>query len=166
MRFVLLIMVLLCGVIGTTSFAADVLTGVNFAEPIEITSQKLEVLQNEQKTVFSGQVEARQNDFLLTTDLLTVFYDNEQNQIARLEAEGQVRLVQLDRRAQADHAVFKQAEQVLVLSGHALLQQGANQVAGEEIVFDLANNTSTVKSSGAGRVKATILPPKKGSTGQ
>ncbi len=166
MRYVFCLLILLGGLMVTPGHAAQPLAGMNFSEPLEISSQKLEVFQNDRKTVFSGQVVARQNEFQLNADRLTVFYNDKQNQIVRLEADGQVRVVQLDRQAQADYAVFSQADQQLVLRGHALLQQGANQVAGEEIVFDLVNNTSVVKSSGDGRVKATILPPQKGPSGQ
>ena len=161
MRYALIIGLFLCGMAGSVAYAVDPLAGVRFDQPLEITSQKLEVYQDEQKTVFSGQVEARQEDFQLNADRLTVYYNEQQNQIERLEADGSVRVEQLERKAQADHALFKQAEQLLILTGNAVLQQGVNRVSGAQIVFDLANNTSIVKSAGSGRVKATIMPPKK-----
>ncbi len=140
------------------AWAADPLSGIRLDQPLEITSAQLEVFQDEQKTVFSGQVEAIQNDFRLTTDRLTVYYDEQQSRVDRLEAEGRVRVVQHDRSAQADKAVFNQRENTLVLTGHAELQQGTNRVSGAEIVFDLEHNTSVVKSSGEGRVRAIFSP--------
>ena len=160
-RCALVIVFFICCLTTSVCFAAEPLAGISFDQPLEISSERLAVYQNEQKTVFSGQVEAVQGDFKLTTDRLTVFYNQEQSQIARLEADGSVQVVQLDREASADHARFIQAEQLLVLTGNAILRQGSNQVAGEEIIFDLAKNTSIVKSSAGGRVKATILPPTK-----
>lgn len=161
-RYAFYLLLFLATLTTSPTWAADPFAGINLEQPLEITSERLEVFQNEQKTVFSGQVEAIQGDFQLNTDRLTVYYDEQQRLVDRLEAEGRVKVVQQDRSAQADRAVFKQQEQVLILTGHAILTQGTNRVAGEEIVFDLANNSSTVKSSGSGRVKATIMPPAKG----
>lgn len=126
-------------------------------QPIEITSDQLEVFQLERKSVFSGQVVARQGDMTLTAAELRVYFA-ENNQIERLEAFGQVVVRQLDRTANADKAVYYQRDEILKLSGHAQVEQGGNRIAGDEIVLYIAENRSVVNSSTQERVRALIVP--------
>lgn len=159
MRFHLFMGLMIVFLAVAPGWTADPISGIRLDQPLEITSGRLEVFQNEQKTVFSDQVEATQKDFRLNTDRLTVYYDKQQSRVERLEAEGHVRVVQQDRSARSDQAEFNQRDNLLILKGHAELQQGANRVSGQEIIFDLEKNTSVVKSSGDGRVRAIFTPP-------
>lgn len=147
--------------LGPMAQAAQVAPDIDRNQPVEITSQQLEVFQLERKSVFTGQVVAKQGDMTLTTDELIVFFLEETNQIERLEAYGNVVVYQLDRTAQADKAVYHQQKNILTLSGHAQVEQGVNRIAGDEIVLYVAENRSVVKGSTQSRVKATIVPETK-----
>ena len=145
-------------------FAAQTVPGIESNQPIEITSQQLEVLQSERKSVFTGEVVAKQGDMTLYADELTVFFLKEGNQIDRLEATGNVKFTQLDRTATADKAVYRQNEEILLLTGNAQVKQGANQIAGDEITLYVRENRSLIKSSAHNRVKAVIVPDKQKAT--
>jgi len=127
-------------------------------QPVEITSQQLEVLQQQRQSIFSGDVVVKQGDMTLYAKQLTVFLQAEEDQFERLEATGGVRVVQLDRIATAAKAIYYQASERLVLSGNANVVQGSNQISGEEITLYLQENRSVIKSSKNGRVKAVIIP--------
>lgn len=157
----LIVQVLFFTALVVPAFAADTLSALQTDKPIEITSRQLEVFQNEQKTVFSGDVVAIQDDFELRADRLVVLFVAGQNQLERLEATGGVEIVQAAGTAHADKAVFDQQDQVLILTGSAVLEQGENRIAGDEIHFLLKENRSFVKSSDNGRVKAIIIPQQK-----
>jgi lipopolysaccharide export system protein LptA len=144
--------------LGSMAQAAQIAADTDRNQPIEITSQQLEVFQLERKSVFSGQVVAKQGDMTLTADELSVFLLEENNQIDRLEAFGNVVVRQLDRTARADKAVYHQQDDILTLTGHAQVEQGVNRIAGDEIILYVAENRSVVKSSTQSRVKATIVP--------
>lgn len=131
------------------------------ALPIEVTAQQLEAFQEKRQAVFTGEVVAKQGDITLYCNKLVVFSLLEQDQVDRLEAEGNVRVVQLDRTATADRAVYRQQQGTLVLYGHAKVHQGQNQVAGNEITVYLLENRSVVKSGENKRVKAVLFPNKK-----
>ena len=87
-------------------------------EPIEIQADRLEVDQEKQIAVFSGQVDAVQGDMTLRADRLRVFYTdadarpaNTGNQaqdqsIRRIEAEGSVLLTQPGETAEGDAGVY------------------------------------------------------------
>jgi len=145
----------------STGFAAGQTAAPDTTQPIEITAQKLELIQQQRQSIFTGDVVATQGDMTLSADKLTVFLLENQDQIDRLEAVGTVKVVQLDRVATADRAVFYQLEEKLVLSGHAVVVQDNNKVSGEEIVIYLKENRSVIKSSNNSRVKAVIVPVKK-----
>jgi len=119
------------------------------------------LIQQQRQSIFTGDVVAKQGDMTLSADKLTVFLLEKQDQIDRLEAEGAVKVVQLNRVATADRAVFYQLEEKLVLSGHAVVVEDNNKVSGEEIDIYLKENRSVIKSSNNSRVKAVIVPVKK-----
>ena len=97
----------------------------------------------------------------LYAEKLIVFLQKDQDQIERLEAIGGVQVLQLDRIATAEKAVFYQVEERLVLSGNAEVTQGQNKIFGDEITLYLKENRSPVQSFENGRVKAVIVPEKK-----
>lgn len=140
------------------NIAASELPEFDSKQPIEITSQQLEVLQQQRQSIFSGDVVAKQGDMTLYSQQLTVFLQPDVDQFERLEATGGIRVVQLDRTATATKATYYQVGERLVLSGNANVVQGSNQISGEEITLYLQENRSVVKSSKNGRVKAIIIP--------
>jgi len=129
--------------------------------PIEVTAQQMEALRSQGQATFSGEVVAKQGDMTLYCDKLVIYSQNGQQQVDHLEAFGRVRVVQLDRTATADQAIYRQQEGTLVLIGHAELHQGQNQVSGDEITVFLRENRSLVKSHDSGRVKAVLIPEAK-----
>lgn len=151
--------VLLC--CGSGAIAAEITPELDRNQPIEITSQKLEVLQQQRQSVFTGEVVAKQSEMTLYAEKLIVYFQKDQDQVERLEAIGAVRVTQLDRIATAEKAVFHQADETLVLIGNAEVTQGKNRVSGDEITIYLKENRTLIKSSEKGRVKATIVPEKK-----
>ncbi|MCW8859132.1 MAG: lipopolysaccharide transport periplasmic protein LptA [Deltaproteobacteria bacterium] len=163
-RFVALIIILFGLLQANVSVAGQLTSEVDSSQPIEITSQQLEILQLEQKSVFTGNVVAKQGGMTLAAEQIIVFFLEEGNQIDRLEAIGNVHFTQLDREATADRAVYRQQEEVLFLVGSAQVKQGLNQINGDEITLYIKENKSLVKSSEQNRVKAVIVPEQKKDT--
>jgi lipopolysaccharide export system protein LptA len=159
-RWLPILFVALC-CYASVAFADEVASGFDRNQPIEITAQKLEVLQLERQSIFTGDVVAVQGEMTLYADKLIIHLQDAQQQIDYLEAIGEVRFVQLGRIATADRAVFQQEEEVLVLTGNAVVTQGGNTVSGDEITLFIQENRTLVKGSEKKRVKAVIVPEKK-----
>jgi len=140
--------------------AVDFFASADRDQPLEITSQQLEVFQQEQKSIFSGEVVARQGEMTLYTDQLTVLFD-EQNEVRRIEAAGSVHIEEPLRNARGDNAIFDRDADTLILSGNAEVVQGENRINGDEITLFIGQNRSIVRSAENGRVRAVILPEKK-----
>ncbi|MDX2494199.1 MAG: lipopolysaccharide transport periplasmic protein LptA [Desulfuromusa sp.] len=160
-RWLLLVLLGISSCCVSVVFAAEVKPELDRNQPIEITSQKLEVLQQQRQSIFTGDVVAKQGDMTLFAEKLIVFLHQDQDQVERLEAIGGVRVLQLDRIATAEKAVFYQLEEKLVLSGNAEVTQGKNEISGDEITLYLKENRTLITSSENNRVKAVIIPEKK-----
>ncbi|MEA3362726.1 MAG: lipopolysaccharide transport periplasmic protein LptA [Thermodesulfobacteriota bacterium] len=160
-RWFLLVLLGISSCCVSVVFAAEVKPELDRDQPIEITSQKLEMLQQQRQSTFTGDVVAKQGDMTLFAEKLIVFFHKDQDQVERLEAIGSVRALQLDRIATAEKAVFYQVEEKLVLSGNAEVTQGKNKISGDEITLYLQDNRTLINSSENNRVKAVIVPEKK-----
>jgi lipopolysaccharide export system protein LptA len=107
--------------------------------------------------------------------LLTVFYDEEpgqhpvkaadpgpggERQIRRIEARGNVVVVQKDQNAAGDAATFNMRENTVTLVGNVVVTRGADVLRGQRLVVDL---TSGVSRMDQGRVEGLFQrsPPEK-----
>ena len=147
-----------------TVLADEETSGLDRNQPIEITAQQLEVLQQQRQSIFTGDVVAKQGDMTLYAEKLIVVFQKDQDQVERMDAIGGVRVIQLDRIATAKKAIFHQMEETLVLVGNAEVTQGKNIISGDEITLYLKENRTLIKSSEKKRVKALIVPEKKQET--
>ena len=128
--------------------------------PIEVTSQQMETDQQKGEVFFSGKVVGKRGDMTIYADELTLFFVeiDGNRKIEHLEAEGGVRVVDGDRVATAQKLKYFQATEKIILNGKAVVHQGGNMVAGDEIVLFTRENRSLVKSGKDGRVRAVFLP--------
>jgi lipopolysaccharide export system protein LptA len=85
----------------------------------------------------------------------------QQNQVDKIVASGQVKVVQGKNVATGETAVFTNADQRIVLSGKAEFWQGKNLIKGEEITVWLKEDRALVTSKGSNRVRAVIYQEEK-----
>lgn len=128
------------------------------AGPIDITAQRLDVDETSGTAVFTGEVVAKRGDMTVYAEKLILYRAGKTEQLDRIEASGGVRVVQQNRVGTAQRVVYEQRQEKLTLSGEARLQQGQNQVTGEEIILFISENRSLVKSGEDGKVRAVFFP--------
>lgn len=162
------------------ALAQAAVPGQDSSEPIEIIADKLVVQQETQVATFTGNVVAVQGEMTLKSDLLRVFYAQQEgatgavaptddSSIRRVEAEGNVALSNPKDTATGDRGVYDVPAQKVTLTGNVVLTSGDNVVKGASLDMDLATNVSTVHSDAASpdrrqqRVRALFVPAKKGS---
>jgi lipopolysaccharide export system protein LptA len=159
--------------------AADAQTGKHGSNlPIEITADRLEVVQPQRIATFTGNVDAVQGDMVLSADLLRVFYNgNGDSQdaagagpgggsIRRIEAEGNVFLSSPTQTAQGERGIYDVASDQMTLNGSVVLTQGDDVIRGDRLEVDLASGHSRVlaaaptSADGAKpqRVRALFVP--------
>ena len=81
--------------------------------------------------------------------------------ITRIEALGKVRIVEGDRVATGDKAIYYTQEDKIVLLGNPQLWQGENSLKGQEIIFFHKENRAVVEGEINKRVEAVIYPSPK-----
>jgi lipopolysaccharide export system protein LptA len=129
--------------------------------PIDITSETVEGDQKKNTVTFKGNVVAKQEGTTLYADTLVIYHDGESRRVREIVATGNVKVVQLDRRATSRRAIFNQDENKIILEGDAVVREGDNVVRGERITYYLNEERSIVEGGKGGRVTTSIVPPAK-----
>jgi lipopolysaccharide export system protein LptA len=156
----------------------------NRDEPVKIRAASLEVREKDKMATFTGDVHVLQGDTELRCKTLVVFYEEEttpqpsqqanaarpvkaaepgpsgDRQIRRIEARGNVVVVQKDQNAAGDAATFNMRENTVTLVGNVVVTRGADVLRGQRLVVDL---TSGVSRMDQGRVEGLFqrAPPEK-----
>ncbi|AJE03004.1 lipopolysaccharide transport periplasmic protein LptA [Geobacter pickeringii] len=151
-------------VLGGSALAAPP-AGERGKEPITIKSNELSTDSKSRTATFTGKVTARQGDLTIYADRLVVHYKQEGGDVDRVDAIGNVRIVQGDRLATAREGVYLSAEQKIVLSGDPKVFQGENTVSGKVITYFVNEEKSVVTGGPDGRVEAVIHPKNKAGDG-
>jgi len=131
-----------------------------------VSGEVLKVFYRENRLVFSGGVDFQsKKEFLLEKGDVpapgSLTCDNLEYNWASLtgKAQGSVRGVTGNKRFSADSLLYQGAQKLLTLSGHARLERGDQEfLSGEEIFFDMKDQSATV----SGGVKGSVLLQEKG----
>jgi lipopolysaccharide export system protein LptA len=131
-------------------------------EPIDITSDRMEADDSSRQVRFLGQVVARQGDVTLYAHEMRVYLQAKAQEIDRIEAYGDVRIVQGEKVATAQKGVLHNREGRIVLTGSPKVHQGDDFVSGDEITVFTREEKSVVRGSEGSRVRATFHPKEEG----
>ena len=140
--------------------------------PVYIEADRMESDQQRDVVVFTGSVQAKQGDIVITADTMTVNYstaapekignepqgDTMTQKIKTILAQGNVKVVKGDWIATGNTMRYFSSERKVRLSGNAKAWQDQNQISGEHIIMYLDEGRSVVERSGpeGERVKAYI----------
>ena len=155
---------------GTTSASGHKLSG---DKPIQIESDKLEVHQDQNVAIFTGNVSVVQGPTLLKAGTMKVYYvkDNKSGDqgaaasavtgsadIDHLEVDDKVYIKSDDQIATGDKGTFDMKTEVLVLSGDkVVLTQGPNVLVGCKLTVQMKTGLAQVEGCG-GRVQMSLTP--------
>ncbi len=135
--------------------------------PIDIDADDLEILQDQNLAVFSGNVVAVQGRIELRAEQLKVWYqpasDRASNKggsangtILRIDAIDKVQVSSATETARGDIGIYDVAEQRLTLTGAVVLTRGQDVLRGNKLVMNLATGQSQISG---GRVHGRFVPP-------
>ena len=138
-------------------------------EPVNISADKLEYFDKEQKAVYDGNVVVTQGEATMKCASLTIFLTRQEkaattdkeatpiagnSDVSRMEATGPVTIVQKDQTGSGDSGLYERAVNRVTLSGHAKLQQGPNLTTGERIIYTIDQGRAVVE----GNVRSFLVP--------
>lgn len=131
------------------------------SQPITVKSNEMTADNKGKTAFFSGKVVAKQGDITIFSDKLFVSYGDKGTGVEKVEAQGNVRIVQLNRTGFADQAVYDSRTGRIILTGSPRVVQGSDSVSGKVITYYVNDDKSEVSSGGdpKARVEAIINPP-------
>ena len=156
----------------------------NRDQPIQIESASLEMRDKKKEATFSGNVKVVQGDTTMTSGKLVVFYESGSplpvtqanakeaaktaplqsatpgpggnSSIKRLEARGDVRIIQKDQVVTGETAVFDTRTNLITMVGGVVLTQCKNVLRGDRLLVDMTTGVSRVESN-SGKVQALVI---------
>lgn len=141
-----------------SAVAAGAIKPLTPSQPIQIKSNELFTDTGKKTATFLGKVTARQADLTIFSDKLIVYYQPTGNDVDRVEAIGNVRIVQDDRIGTAGRALYDGREGKITLMEAPRVYQGKNFVSGNVITYFVADGKSVVDGGGSTQVEAVIHP--------
>ncbi|KFI33435.1 organic solvent tolerance protein OstA [Haematobacter missouriensis] len=125
-------------------------------QPVEITSNQLEVDQAKGTAVFTGDVVVTQGTTRMSADRVEATYaagtDGAQGGISTIHATGNVLIASGDLGVQGTEAVYTMAEDQIVMTGSVVVTQGASTITGQRLVVNVDSGTGRME----GRVRTVI----------
>jgi len=136
---------------------------------ITIRSNSFEIDNKEGKIVFTGDVDAKSDDFSLNCQKALLYYHNgtEKNDskkigpnLDRIIATGEIKISQPDEGllCMAENAVYYKEDEKIILTGKPVIKQGDNSIEGSIITLFLAEDRFTVEGTKDGRATITGFP--------
>ena len=159
--------------LGWAAPAAAQISGDAFAgfagsskSPVQIDADALEVVDGENRAIFSGNVRVQQGDSVIETSRLEVIYakggsnaaGTTPGNISRLNLSGGVIARSGENTAQGDRGSFDVVREIVTLSGDVTLSQNRNVAKGCKLVARLKTNQATLSRCPGQRVRTVITP--------
>lgn len=163
--------------------------GTSSKEPIQIDADSLEVLDQEQKAIYKGNVIVKQGETTMKAAKVTVYYDrrgstplgakaapapiagaNDNTALKKVEAEGGVAIFSRDQVATGDRAIYDRSTDLVTMTGNVTLSKGQNVTRGQRLVYNVGSGLATMEAGASGgRVSSSFTPndpalPAKGKT--
>lgn len=132
------------------------------SSPITVKSDQLQAYNDSKLAVFTGRVVAHQDDVTIYADRLEVYYGESSDEVDKIIAIGNVRILQTNRIGTGGHALYESKLGKITLTVNPRVTQDQDTVTGKEIIYYLDDQRSEVHSGEHTRVEA-VIHPKSGS---
>ena len=149
-------------VLVSVGSAADTAGGARNSQPIQIKSNYLTTDRAKMTAVFTGKVVARQADVVIYCDRMVIYYSEEEKDVDKVEAFGNVRIIQGNRRGFSGHGIYENKAGKIILDDNPKVYQDEDEVSGKVITYFVETQQSEVTSDPDTRVIAIIHPKQKG----
>lgn len=130
------------------------------SDPIQIEADKLDVLENENRAIFSGNVFVVQKNFKLWTDSVVVIYGSQgPSDLSSAEAHGSVKVAFNDQIVTGNRASYDAKGQTFRVFDNVEFTQNTTIIHGSELIIDLNTGKVNFKSGDSSRVRGVFEAP-------
>ena len=133
------------------------LTNNLLSKELKITSDFLEVDRNNKVSIFSGNVYAFNSEIKIWSEKLKIIFDNNENEIHRLDAENKVKIINQGITATGETGIYYPDSNTLDLFGNVEVVENNNVVKCDKLILDMKNSISIMESNSSKRVEALII---------
>jgi len=147
-------------------------------QPVQLSADALQVLQDQKQAIFSGNVIASQGNIHMRADKMVVHYNKAEGKtenpapaqgVSRIDAEGHVVFTNPTDTAKGDVAIYDVEKKTLDLSGTVILTREQNILKGTHLHYDMQTGRSLLTAgktavsagggnAGNGRVQGLFVP--------
>ena len=154
----------------------------NSKAPVDVTGDHSEFTNSQCLSVWSGNVEALQDNARLRTDQLKIYLDRKAKpgstaaggacgDIQKIEAHGAVYYVTAERRVHGDDAIYGAASDILTVTGDVVAVQDKNVLRGRRMVFNQKTGEGHMVGAETGRnapnrVRGVFYPNQSNASGK
>jgi lipopolysaccharide export system protein LptA len=144
--------------VGAQQMAADA------DEPVNITADNLEITEDQDTALFTGNVMIVQGGMELTAPRVEVLYgEGGQSDLVSFTASGgRVKMITEDQEIDADQAVYDFQDRVLTFTGNVVVENASGTVNSARLVIDTRAGTSSFSGAAGGesggRVTSVFTP--------
>lgn len=119
-------------------------------EPTIITSEMLTVDNRAKTALFEGSVAVKRGNMTLFADKMLVYYtdEDEGSNIKKIDAEGNVKLIEEERIVTSDFATyFAEPIEKIIFKGQPKASEGENVITGTKMIYFMKEKRSVVENS-------------------
>jgi len=123
------------------------LKGLDSKAPIDVDADRIDVLDQENQAIFTGNVRVRQGSLTLESERMKVAYTRPASGdpvVQRIDADGNVRITTPSEHATSRFGIYDVDRRLLTLVGGVVLVQGSTRIEGNRLVIDIGSGRSTL----------------------
>jgi lipopolysaccharide export system protein LptA len=163
---------------ATSASATTSPLGGNSKSPVDITADNLEVIQPQHVYIYTGNVEAIQDDSRIRTPKLFVYTKEkptngapkpaapmggpDMGSLDHMDAEGPVYYVTPTQNARGDHGHWDADTDTITMDGNVVLAQGKSVGKGDKLIINRKTGVSNLIASdpkaASGRIRTILYP--------
>ena len=136
---------------------ACLFTNIANASTIKIVSDKLEVISDDNISIFTGNVYALEEKIQIWSDKIVIKSNQNNSSIEEINAYNDVKIIRDEVTIIGRNAKYDINENKLFVFGNVKVTQNMNIILCDEIIVDLNSSSSIMKSDTARRVEALIV---------
>ncbi len=137
------------------------------SKKVDIEADGMEVLDDKNQAIFTGNVRAVRRDVTLTADKLIVDFRKTKNEkgeedteVTFLHALGHVRIVTPEQTITGREAKMDVKKELVWVSGGVTVKKKTSTIRGARLFANLKTNVSRIEAGGKGRVHGVFTPAK------
>jgi lipopolysaccharide export system protein LptA len=121
--------------------------------PIKVEADHMSSTETDSSVIFTGDVDARQEDVRIRSDKMTVYYTQKEKnrdeakiaqKVEKLMCNGNVEITRGEWLGTSKKMIYLSKERQFILMGDAKAWQGQNMVSGDKIIYYLDEGRSEV----------------------